>query len=280
MLGFLTIIKAEVVRSYIIMRRYWFRTLVGLVVGYGMLVGTIFIFVTNRAAIDEAVAGRFEDATGAMNFLLGLIIGLFAFGIVGLFTQGLQGMARSGVLEQLCMSPHGLATNFLARATVSAWNSITSSAIMVFLVSQTFDQAIHWDTLPVLALLLLTFANLLGFGYLMGGLVLVFKQVGQVAVLLRLALFGLAIPIDRQFLIDNPAVAPLLHLLPITDAAVCLKYVLIENQGAVNGDPMSVFLLPSFYFLIINVVIWNLLGVTGFKLMENWSRYKGTLGAY
>ncbi|MBI3117957.1 MAG: hypothetical protein HYZ00_04690 [Candidatus Hydrogenedentes bacterium] len=37
-MGFLLIMKAELVKSLVISRRYWFRTLTSFVVGYGMLV--------------------------------------------------------------------------------------------------------------------------------------------------------------------------------------------------------------------------------------------------
>jgi hypothetical protein len=51
-----------------------------------------------------------------------------------MFTQGLQGMATSGVLEQLCMSPHGLITNFLRQVLVASVSTIISSH-HVYLVS-------------------------------------------------------------------------------------------------------------------------------------------------
>jgi hypothetical protein len=279
-MGFLLLIKAEIVRSFIIMRRYWFRTIVSMVIGYGMLIVLVLAFYSNKDAVTSSFQDRFEDAATGINFVLGFIIGIFAFGIVGLFTQGLQGMARTGVLEQLCMSPHGLITNFLARASVGAVTTIISSCIMVWLVALSLQGTLYWSTVPILVLLLLTFLNLMGFGFMMGGLVLVFKQVGQVAIVLRMALFALAMFAREEMFQQDPVTAFILHALPITDAAVCLKYVLIKNQGLVDGQYMSVFQHPSFYFLMLSCVLWNMIGIFCFKYMENWSRAKGTLGAY
>lgn len=275
-MGFFLVLKAELVRSFIITRRYWFRTLTGLAIGYGMLVVLIAGFSYSRDSVQETLSKSVENPT---NFVLGFIIGMFAFGVVGMFTQGLQNMANTGVLEQLCMSPHGLITNFLARSSVSAVSAVISSAIMVWLVTISMGGTLYFDLIPVIVLLFLTFANLLGFGFMMGGLVLVFKQVGQVAVLVRMGLFALAIFATEDILEQGWGVAMFMHVLPITDAAICLKYVLIQGHGVI--DTQSVFFdLPSFKFLILNSLLWTFIGIGVFHFMEDRSRSKGTLGAY
>lgn len=282
-MSFFLVIKAEIVRSLITMRRYWFRTVTGLIIGYGMLLVLIAGFMVSRDEMTDQMASRFGDSEQATNFVLGFIIGMFAFGIVGMFTQGLQGMASTGVLEQLCLSPHGLVTNFLARSTVAAVTSIFSSSIMVWLVTITVGGTLHFDPPAVVALMVLTFINLLGFGFMMGGLVLVFKQVGQIAILIRMGLFALAIFAKEDLLERGWAMATFVHVLPVTDAAILLKWALISNQGIVGDNYdnyVSVFQHPSMFFLILNCVCWTLAGITVFKAMENWSRAKGTLGNY
>ncbi|MBI4559394.1 MAG: ABC transporter permease [Candidatus Hydrogenedentes bacterium] len=271
-MGFLLVLKAELVRAFIIMRRYWFATLTSIIIGYGVLLMLILTFFYNRSEIqgwaDKTIG---ENAT---NWALGFIVGMFAFGIVGLFSQGLQGMARSGELEQVYMSPHGLITNFLARSFVASVSSILSSALMLWLIALSVKGKLHADFGPTLVLLALTYLNLIGFGFMVGGLVLVFKQTGQIAILIRTALIFLAIFATKD--VENwwlPA-RLLAHILPITDAAICLKMVLIEGIGT------DVFAQDSFWFLIISSAIWTFLGISCFKIMENWSRDKGTLGAY
>lgn len=286
-MSFFTVMKAELIRSFIIMRRYWFRTITGMVIGYGMLMVLIAGFIYSRAGVEDAVT-QFEDPTAATNFVLGFIIGMFAFGVVGMFTQGLQGMATTGVLEQLCMSPHGLAVNFMAQTMVGSVASILSSGIMVYAVTWSVGGMLHWDLIPMLVLLTLTFFNLVGFGFMVGGLVLVFKQVGQIAILVRMGLFALAI-FAREEIFNQPwPFRLMLHLLPITDATISLKYVLIKGQmvetSVENGEAVlefsSVFAHPSFYWLIVSCVIWTFIGLTVFRFLEDYSRSKGTLGSY
>lgn len=276
MLGFFLVMKAEVVRSYIVMRRYWFRTITGMIIGYGMLMVLIAGFMYSRETVDEAISGRFGDPEQATHFVLGFIIGMFAFAIVGMFTQGLQGMATSGILEQLCMSPHGLVTNFLARCVVACVSTVISSGVMLYLVTLSVGGKLYYDPVAVPILLILTFTNLIGFGFMTGGLVLVFKQVGQVAMLVRMGLFGLAIFAKEELLHQGIVLAFIMHALPITDAAICLKYVMIDNhsfQDLVTSQ-------PAFPGLIVSCVVWMFIGISVFKYLEGYSRHKGTLGAY
>jgi len=313
-MGFLLVIKADLVRGFIIMRRYWFATLTSMIVGYGMMLVLILGFMagTSQGKVSAVMQGQ-----QATNWALGFVIGMFAFGIVGMFSQGLQAIARTGELEQVCMSPHGLVTIFLGRTVVAAATTIPSLAIILMLIAAPLSGSLHFDLLPMLALLILTYANLIGFGFMVGGLVLVFKQTGQVAILLRMVLIGLAL-VASENVRDWPAVARWpAHVLPVTDAAICLKYTLIQGQQTPvrdangqkivkeivpvldeEGEPMldeqgnpmtspiyemefaSVFGHESFLFLTISCVIWTLIGIACFRFMENWSRDKGTLGAY
>jgi len=282
-MSFILVMKAELVRTFIVMRRYWFRTVTGLIMGYGMMLVLIMGFMVSRDQVTETMSNKFGDPAQATNFVLGFIIGMFAFGIVGMFTQGIQSMAGTGVLEQLCLSPHGLVTNFLARSTVSAVQAILSSSVLVWMVTATVGGTLHFDPIAVPVLLCLTFINLMGFGFMMGGLVLVFKQVGQVAILIRMGLFGLAIFATEEILNKGIFFASLIHILPIADASILLKWTLIENQGIVGDDMsnfVSVFQRPSMFYLVVNCAVWLALGVAVFRFMENWSRSKGTLGTY
>jgi hypothetical protein len=294
-MGFFLVLKAELVRNFIVMRRYWFRTITGMVVGYTMLLMIIVGFMQKGQQVGD-LASRLSNADTATSGALGFIMGMFAFGIVGMFTQGLQDMAQNGQLEQLCMSPHGLVTNFLARSFVGSISSVLTSSLLIWLIATSVGGVLHADFPAIILLLTLSFANLIGFGFMVGGLVLVFKQTGQLAVVIRLALFGLAI-VATERISHWPALARwLAHILPITDASISLKYVLIHGQmqpvmdsagqavldsaGQQVMQHVSLFAYPSFYFLLVSCLLWTFIGIGCFKAMENWSRNKGTLGAY
>jgi hypothetical protein len=294
--GFGLTIHAELARAFIIMRRYWFATVIAMAMGYGTLIGIVYglIFASQSEMVTDMAAR-------AINGILGFLIGVFAFGIVGMFTQGLQGMARTGELEQVCLSPFGLVINFFARSFVSALNSIFSSTVMLVLVAVTVGRgSLQVAPVETALLLILTYINLIGFGFMVGGLVLVFKQVGQIAMIIRFGMLGLAIFAEQVLRPGVPWVLrAVAHALPITDAAVCLKYVLIQGQERMvtrgsgrlasilvdeNMEPvmrhMPVYFHESFFFLLVSCVVWTLVGISVFRFLENWSRDKGTLGAY
>jgi len=297
-MGFLLVLKAEFIRNMIVMRRYWFRTVTGMIIGYLMLMSMILMFHSKGGVDPAGFASRFSNPVDATKFALTFIIGMLAFGIVGLFSQGLQGMAQSGQLEQLCMSPHGLVSNFMARSLMAAVTSVPTSALMVWLIAYRLGFDLPMNTLGQFAalvlLLMLAFMNLIGFGFMVGGLVLVFKQTGQVAVLIRMGLLGIAVMADevRTF----PKVLQVFsHALPITDAALCLIHLVIRGQmqpvydakgeplmegGKVVANYVPILLHPSFLLLLANCAVWTFLGIACFRFMENWSRNKGTLGAY
>jgi len=266
-MGFFLVLKAEIVRGMIVMRRYWFASLTGIFIGYGMLLMLIQALMYGRGHIEDM-------AEQAVDGGLGFIIGIFAFGIVGLFTQGLQGMARTGELEQVCMSPHGLVTNFLARSLVAAVSSIVSLSIIIALIAWSVEGTLHFAPLPTVLLLALTYLNLIGFGFMVGGLVLIFKQTGQIAMIIRLAMIGLAFPAQESLEGWPISLRVIVHVLPVTNASICLKEVLIDGAG------WAVFENYAFYFLILSCLLWTTLGIACFRYMENWSRDKGTLGAY
>ncbi len=271
MRGFFLVTKAEVKRMLIIMRRYWFATAIGIVVGYSVLMGIIVALMSGGETVEET-ASRYGES--APNFVLGTMIGMWALGLTGLFTQGLQGMARTGELEQVCMSPYGLVTNFFARSFVMALNSIFSICIMVGLIVWSIGSSVHLHPIGPL-MIFLTYVNLVGFGFMCGGLALVFKQVGQLTMILRLAMMALALMVTTQnFESWNPTLKAVAHMLPVTDAAYCLKLVFLDGLG------MGVLTHSSFYFLLLNCVVWTVAGVTLFRLMEDFSRDKGTLGTY
>ena len=113
-----------------------------------------------------------------------------------------------------------------------------------------------------------------GFGFMIGGLVLVFKQVGQIATLLRFVMIAIAWTAGPSLYNQHFIVQWIAHIVPVTDAAICLKLVLLRGIGN------AVFTHTSFYCLIANVAIWTPIGLACFKSMENWARSRGTLGAF
>jgi len=61
--GFFLVLKAELVRGFIIMRRYWFATLTSMILGYGMLMALIVGFMARRDDVARAGGQRNDGQT-------------------------------------------------------------------------------------------------------------------------------------------------------------------------------------------------------------------------
>ena len=77
----------------------------------------------------------------------------------------------------------------------------------------------------------------------------------------------------------------------VIDAEGRISYLNVAASQLLGLDPersigepvtqfMSVYLHSSFFLLLVSCAFWTIVGVSCFKVMENWSRSKGTLGAY
>lgn len=130
------------------------------------------------------------------------------------------------------------------------------------------------DPLAIITILLFTIAGFYGLGLLFGGLALLYKRIGPVTLLVRGALLfvtGAIIPVN-EFPGFFQGVA---KLCPMTQGLIMLRKVTVKGDSLwvliQNGDML---------ILIINSLIYLILGLATFKIMENLSRYRGVIGLY
>lgn len=82
-----------------------------------------------------------------------------------------------GTLEQLAMSPLGFGRVLLSRLAAAFLFDLLVMLLFLLLMMASTGKWLHLDLLSLLPLLLLTMAGVLGIGFIMGGLALVFKQI-------------------------------------------------------------------------------------------------------
>jgi ABC-2 type transport system permease protein len=174
--------------------------------------------------------------------------------------------AQQGTLEQLYMSPLGF--GWVSISHILGWlliNFITTFGMLFAMMGITG----HWlnvDFISILPLMLLTVWGVYGFGFLMGGLALVFKQVQAAFQILQFVWLGLvAAPLD-QF--------PMLKYAPVSWGTNLIGRVMIGEQ--------SIFDIPAgdLLFLAANSAVYFTLGFLGFKYFERVARDRGLLGHY
>ncbi len=174
--------------------------------------------------------------------------------------------ATRGTLEQLAMSPMGLRLILLARMLGTLAVYLVITVLMLFLTMLTAGQWLSFD-LPLLAAVLLpTFVAVIGLGYVVAGLALVFKQISALLQVLQFVFLAFAfVPLS---------VAPWLELAPVVKGIDMVRFALVD------GATLTDFGLRDWLSLAANGTVYLLLGLVAFGLAERRATGRGLLGQY
>jgi ABC-2 type transport system permease protein len=119
------------------------------------------------------------------------------------------------------------------------------------------------STLPIV---LLTTFGVIGMGFVLAGVAIVFKRVQQALQVWQIAVFGLiAAPVNK---------VPFTKYLPLTWGATLLRRVMVDRASIVSIPAGDVL------FLILNTAFYLGLGLVVFKRFEIVARGRGLLGHY
>lgn len=243
----------------VLMARYRFDTI--------MRLSTFYIFFLLAFMGAETMGGanpNFGQTVG------GLVVGFMVWTLTTIafseFSAALGAEAGQGTLEQLAMSPTGLGRVLLSRAAASLAFQLLIGVVFLFVMMATTGTWLHLNVPSILPILLLTVGGVLGIGFLMGGLTLLYKQTGA---LLGLVQFGflalLAMPVKEY---------PLLKLAPLSWGNHLLSRVMVE------GLSLSTLPRGDLLILVASTAAYMLLGGIVFKICVDKARERGLLGQY
>jgi ABC-2 type transport system permease protein len=153
---------------------------------------------------------------------------------------------------------------------VTALLQIVLVAVGVMLVMG-FRLPLRLEGIPIF---LLTIVGFLGFGFVMGGITLIYKQVFSIANLLQnvlVFLTGALVPVS--FFPDW--LEFLSHLLPSTQGIIVLRHVVIDGQSL-----MSAWQDGSLILLVLNSSVYFFGGWLFFLWCEHLAKTQATLGQY
>ena len=227
----------------------------------------VFIFISFFAGGGEIDSERLPGS------LLGFLVWYYAAFAISSMSGGLMDEASTGTLEQLYMSPVPTWLVFLGQVIATFVRGTALVAIV---------GVILWILLPVslpleLAALppfVLTMVGLFGFGYAIGGLTLVYKQISSVGGLLTnvlLFLNGALLPVHHfPAWLETIAV-----FLPTTQGIIVLRKVVIDDMSLI-----AVWEDGSMVFLAVQSVLYLVAGWALFNVGERVAKRRGTLGQY
>lgn len=241
------------------LRRYAFDTLSGVVSIYGFFVVIFFgarIFGGDRPGFGETLEGVVVSyAVWALTMLA-----------LGSLTFELTQEAQQGTLEQLGMSPFGLAPVLVARVLTSIVVYFGIWVALFVVMMATTGRWLNVDVVSTLPLIVVTVLGVLGLGFLLGGLAVVFKRIQQALQVWQILVIGLVVvPPDEVVVVKY---------LPLAWGTHLLRRVMVEDASIVDlsaGDLL---------FLVANSAFYFVGGIFVFKRFERAARERGLLGHY
>lgn len=226
----------------------------------GQFVFFALIFFGGQAVAGPAFSGSIEA----------LIIGYFLWTLSGQSYQGVVNIitreASWGTLERHFISPFGFKQVLLAKVAARVLRVTLLSVIVLLLMMILTRTWLELHLLTVVPILALTVLSIIGFGFAMGGLAVLYKQIDSVTDLFNFAIAGFI-------------GAPLLDIvwlraLPLVQGSAMLQQAIIDGIHIWQFDLVSIGILGAVslgYFII---------GFVLFHLSQRRARNLGVLGDY
>jgi ABC-2 type transport system permease protein len=261
---FLLLVKAEVKRDYIYMKRYPLEILSFLFFMYLILLAILFGFhqlsdgMTNLLNREKMVLGY-----ALMQFVLSTQMG---------WSGQIQNESQTGTLEQLSISGHSLAEVLLARGIAQLPRQIISFYLLlsayVFSLKSLKIDILH--SIPETIFFLTIMAiGIFGLAYIFAGITLLFKRVGFFFQIINFAFLGLFW--QNRSTLNSSLVTFIYDHFPLTLGMTQLQNSLYFNQKIIFIE-VSSFVIHSILFCIFGYLV--------FIWIEKIARNKALLSQY
>jgi ABC-2 type transport system permease protein len=174
--------------------------------------------------------------------------------------------ATTGTLEQLYMSPVPAWVILLSRMIGSLVVNVFILASVLVLSMLTAGQWLTFDVVTLAPLFVLLLTGMLGVGFAVAGLALIYKQISAVLQIAQFGIFGLvSVPVTLSVWLE---------FLPVVRGSSMIREAMVE------GKHLLEFASTDWLFLFVNAVLYFAAGVFVYKLAEGRAMARGLLGKY
>lgn len=213
------------------------------------------------------------DPDQLASMFLGYLAWFYTLAAIGDLSWGLRGEMNAGTLEQMSMSPTPIGLVLMGRVFANLMLSTAQILVQggVFFLLLGIRIPMRWEGIPVLAV---TLVGVFGFGFLIAGATLVFKQFESFANLMQNALLflnGTILPID----VMPGWLAGIGKTLPSTQGIIVLRRVVLDGQSLVAAWQDG-----SLVWLVVHSAIYLAVGWLVFGYCERVAKVQGSLGQY
>lgn len=258
----ITVLFGEMQKGFRLMWSYRYNLLAEL---FG--IGIIFIGVS-------FLLGRGEmESAEVTSTLIGYLIWFFGSTAIADMSYYLNEEARAGTVEQMFMSPVPMGFIIFARVLTTMLTAIFQLILVAIALMLVMNIRLPLS-LEVIPVFFLTTAGLLGFGFFVGGVTLLYKQTYSITSLIEnmlIFLTGALVPVSffpgwLEFFSK---------LLPGTQGIIVLRHVMLDNQSLMDAWSDN-----SLVSLLIGSSIYFIGGWLFFMWCEGIARRQGSLGQY
>ncbi|QTM98861.1 ABC transporter permease [Sediminibacillus dalangtanensis] len=254
----LNLLKANLRKEYIELKRYLPNTIALLLTFYIIFLGLFFGIQVIGDPSTQAVNTQFVIVNYIFWYLTMVVVNDIGWKITNEATQG--------TLEQLSMSPMGIWRIITVRLIASTFLHFVIMVGLLYLSMATAGEWLNLDVLTLLPIFVLTIISMFGVGFMIAGLAIILKQVQAFLQILQFILAGLVfIPL---------ATAPFLAFFPI------VKGVELVRQVMIDGITLTQIPSGDYLTLLFNAVFYFGLGLGVFVYCERIARAKGLLAHY
>lgn len=255
MMDFINLVYNEARLRFFEMRQYWFETI-------GALLFIVMAFLGLFYGVSSlSSAGSEENSLDGLVF--GFIMWNFASGTYNSVTLTIIEDTQKGYLEQLFLSPGGIKSVLFAKIVVDLFMSILLVTITAYLVMALTGAWLTINFVTFYAIMLLAAPSLIGLGFIMCGLTLVFKRIEAVSALMNFALMALVAVVALPF--------NLFSLLPFA-AGNSLAREVVLNSGEFTLSAVSV--------VTVNSLVYFVIGMAVFVVFERIAKKRNLIGQY
>ncbi|NMH60136.1 ABC transporter permease [Alteromonas ponticola] len=237
------------------MRQYWFETVTALLMIVGIFVGLFF-------GVKSLMPGMSEgDSLDGLVF--GFLLWSFASSAYNAVAKSIIEDTQKGYIEHLFMCPAGFSKLMLTRTLAELIIGYGYLILIAFVAMWATDNWIDINFFWLFCLLMLAAPSLVGLGFLISGLALLFKKVETVGMMLSLAFMGLVALDGLPFNIFT--------LLPFVPGASLARDVIVAQQ------PVN---LVHVGIVALNSLVYCLVGLMVFRRMEKLAKQRNLIGKY
>ena len=257
----MNLLIGQIKKTYIGIKRYWFGSLTDLLFYY-ILFMIIFLYTRNIKAVDPIVIEM--EIT---KLIIGYVSWFFFSLTLSFISNSLYSEMLTGTFEQLSLTGTSVQSIMFVRFLVAALQNILTMIPFTIILLLSTGIRLHLS-IEMLWVFLILMMGILGLSFLLGGLTIRFKNTGQLAFIISAIFLGTSI-INIDYSSDLAKKISL--VIPFVKGQDLLKELSI-NPNIITGR--------MYIILLVNAIIYLILGLIIFQILYNRTRARGMLIRY